>query len=253
MRSTGLILARSARTIAETIDICLMPLAAINFGYLKGRTYFEEKFPRRLEERTADIPSASVQDPAPAVAAQALQGLTFAHEEPSLEDMYLHLLATSMDGRLPQDAAHPAFVEVIRQMTALEATLVKDVFLKYEMQPIVQLRKKITLRNSPRNGSHTVALRYLFDLRSEGAAVEVDGFGAMIDNLIRLGLIVVNYDRQMTAPGAYSWADSRPETERLRKGCDSSFESIEVRPGTMEPTEFGYRFARAVGIQPHSL
>lgn len=164
LREAGSSIARSARTIAQTIEVCLKPLTVVHYAYVKGRAYYEEKFQPRLEERTKDIPADSVQDPAPAVAAQVLQNLAFAHDEPSLEDMYLNLLGTAMDARLPRDSAHPAFVEVIRQLTPLEATLLKEVCLRFDILPVVQLRKKIANSNSPRDGSHTVHARYVLNL-----------------------------------------------------------------------------------------
>lgn len=251
MREAGASLARTTRTIAQTIEVCLKPLTAVHYAYVKGRAYFEEKFQPRLEERTKDIPASSVQDPPPAVAAQVLQNLAFAHDEPSLEDMYLELLATSMDGRLAKDSAHPAFVEVVRQLTALEATLLRDVFLKVDRLSVVELRKNFNAVNSAEFGSHERMARYVFNLRStDSPQAEIDGLGAMVDNWIRLGLATVSFETKFISPNAYAWAENRPETTRARAGCSSADETIQIMPGVFEPTEFGQRFALAVGIRP---
>lgn len=243
MRATGLSLARSARTVADTIHVCLMPLAIVNFAYAKGRDYFENNFRFRLEERTKDIPLEAVQDPSPAVAAQALQGLAFAHEEPSLEDMYLQLLATSMDGRKPKDSAHPAFVEVIRQLTSVEASLLQAVYLRYDTLPIAQLRKRIAV------GGTVTVVRFLTDIRTSDGPAEIEGLGLMLDNWVRLGLIEIGWDRVLNKPDSYLWVEERPETIRTRASNDNSTGEISIKQGVLVATEFGQRFAQAVGLR----
>lgn len=251
VKATGLSLGRSARTLAQTIETCLLPLAAVNFAVTKARDYFANSFGKRLEAQAQDIPPDSLRDPAPAVAAQALQGLAFAHEEQNLESMYLSLLATSMDGRTPQDSAHPAFVEIIRQLTSREAGLLK-VFLKTDGQAIARIRKEMSLPNeqSIQPGAQRTIVRYLTSLHRAGTPVEQDGLGMMIDNWIRLGLVEVDFTRSYATEDAYEWTKERPEYERACAQCDPETEKVVLVHGILRVTEFGQRFAVAVAIRP---
>ncbi|MFL5495446.1 MAG: Abi-alpha family protein, partial [Gemmatimonadales bacterium] len=58
--------------------------------------------------------------------ARLSKGLAFSHDEPELKDLYLALLASSMDARTAV-MAHPAFSEGVRQLTSEEARLLRGV------------------------------------------------------------------------------------------------------------------------------
>ena len=108
-------LGKTAITLTKTINNALLPIAAVNFAFDKARVYFSEKFQKDLSEKAECIPPEHLVEPKASVAGPTLQGLAFTHEEPNLKEMFLNLLATSMDGRRA-DLAHPAFVEIIKQL-----------------------------------------------------------------------------------------------------------------------------------------
>src|SRR5262245_6984652 len=117
VHAAGSELGKTALTITTAINNVLLPVAAVNFAFLKARDYFEKKFPADLSRVAKEIPQESVIEPKASVAGPALQGLAFSHEEPSLREMYLKLLSSAMDRRIC-DRAHPAFVEIIRQLNS---------------------------------------------------------------------------------------------------------------------------------------
>ena len=121
-RAAGQNLARSFKTVTETINVALLPLAMINYGMKRARHYFENKFPEEMGELLATIPDGELVEPKASVAGPALQGLAYSHDEDELKALYLGLLATAMDGRV-QDEAHPAYAEIIRQLSANELNL----------------------------------------------------------------------------------------------------------------------------------
>lgn len=86
--------------------------------------YFKEEFWQELAEKTADIPDEHFIDPSPNVAVPALQGLSYNFEEQDLKDMFLNLLATASDDRRAAQA-YPAFAEFIKQLSPVEARLLK--------------------------------------------------------------------------------------------------------------------------------
>lgn len=126
VKEAGQNLGQTALTITRTINNALLPLAAVNFAFDKARIYFAEKFQQDILQKASAIPPEQIIEPKASIAGPALQGLAFTHEEANLKDMYLSLLATAMDGRVASEA-HPAFVEIIKQLNSEEANLIRGV------------------------------------------------------------------------------------------------------------------------------
>lgn len=238
-------LGQTAVTLTKTINNVLVPLAAINFAFDKARAYFSGRFQQDIAEKAQAIPPEHVVEPKASIAGPTLQGLAFTHEEPNLKNMYLNLLATSMDGR-SASFAHPAFVEIIKQLDSEDARLVRGALQSPIAIPIIQIHRKL------KDGAgYSVLVPHLLNLTNSatGAPVEDPQLPAMIDNWIRLGLVEVAYDKHLTDAAHYSWADQRPEFLRLSQAEQSDEARVEYQKGVMQRTELGKRFAKAIGLQ----
>jgi len=237
-------LGKSIATITTTVDNILLPLAAINFAIKKAKIYFSEQFPQDIAETAKAIPPDQIIEPKASIAGPILQGLAFTHEEPNLKEMYLKLLATSMDGRYTS-LAHPAFVEIIKQFDCEEARLVRRLLQSSNPSPIVQILREV---NSPR-GFQLLASHLINLIDQEtGIPVEDPHIPAMIDNWVRLGLAEVKYDTQLTDDSLYSWADQRPEFLHLSQEPQANGTILKIQKGIIQRTAFGKRFAIAIGV-----
>lgn len=236
-------LGQTAVTLTKAINNVLVPLAAINFAFDKARTYFSGKFQQDIAEKAQAIPQQHIIEPKASIAGPTLQGLAFAHEEPNLKEMYLNLLATAMDGRAASNA-HPAFVEIIKQLDSEDARLIRSALQSPTALPIVQIHRKSA------TGYH-VLVQHLLDLKSTstGLPVEDPGLPSMIDNWIRLGLVEVAYDKWLNHDAHYAWVEQRPEYVRLKQEPQADGATIEYQRGILYRTELGKRFARAIGLQ----
>jgi hypothetical protein len=240
-REAGQQLGKAALTIAQTINTCLLPLAAVNFAVEKARAYFSKEFREQLAEKAKAIPPENLVEPKASIAGPALQGLAFTYEEPPLREMYLNLLRSAMDSRTAS-AAHPAFVEVIKQLTAQEAEL-----LRHTLNGPIPL---VQLRVSSQTRGFTVELRHLASLEEEDKPSLLPEFPAMVDNWVRLGLVEVSYDTHLAQEGHYSWVDNRPQVVDFKaKYSGSTEQRAEVKRGRMRPTSFGRMFASACDIK----
>ena len=238
-------LGQSAVTLTKTINNALLPLAAINFAFDKARVYFNGKFQQDLSDKTSKIPSTAMVEPKASIAGPTLQGLAFTHEEPGLKDMYLNLLATAMDGRIA-NTAHPAFVEIIKQLDAEDADLIRGALSSPGAIPIIQLR--ITTVGEP---GYQVVATHLLNLRDgteQQMLIENPQLPAMIDNWSRLGLIDVDYNQQLTGASSYEWVELRPELVRLRQERETDTVKVTHKKGILIRTQLGLRFASAVGL-----
>ena len=126
IKSAGKEIGKTVLTITKAINTALLPLAAVNFGYEKARNYFASDFEKEFTEVTKIIPPEYIVEPKTSIAGPALQGLAFTHEEQELKEMYLNLLGASIDKRR-SSIVHPAYVEIIRQLSSDEANILKDI------------------------------------------------------------------------------------------------------------------------------
>lgn len=236
-------LGQTAVTLTKTINNVLVPLAAINFAFDKARAYFSDKFPQDMAEKTLAIPQECIVEPKASIAGPTLQGLAFAHEESDLKDMYLNLLATAMDGRSASDA-HPAFVEIIKQLDSEDARLIRGVLQSTSAIPIVQIHRKI------KSGGYLVLVPHLLNLINTETELPAEDqrLPAMIDNWVRLGLVEVAYDKHLHVETHYSWVEQRPEFEKLKQELQSDETTVTYQKGLLNPTELGKRFAKAIGL-----
>lgn len=233
----------AALTVSKTINNALLPLAAVNFAFDKARAYFAEKFEAEVQAKAASIPQEDLIEPKASIAGPTLQGLAFTHEEPNLKEMYLNLLVTAMDKKISGNA-HPAFVEIVKQLTSEEAPLLRDI-LRNPSVPIAEVRLKTTGRPG-----YKLLKRHIIDLSdaSTGNLVEDVRVPAMLENWVRLGLIEIDYAKHLTAEDAYSWVDRRPEFLRLASELDSAERKVEFAKGLLVRTDFGHQFGKAAGF-----
>jgi hypothetical protein len=235
----------AAVTISKTINNALLPLAAANFAIEKARKSFADKFGDELSAKAASIPADQIVEPKASIAGPALQSLAFCFEEADLKEMYLNLLATSMEKR-GASGAHPAFVEVIRQLSAEEAALLKSVLAgKADSIGIV----RAILKTEGQEGYTVLQNHILRTVNPEnGNLVSMSGLAAIVENWQRLGLIVVDHGIKLTSDTMYAWADDHPDILRLREDYMQTEKVVELGFGVMYRTNWGERFARAVGL-----
>jgi len=243
-RAAGGELGKTALTLTKTINNVLLPIAAVNFAFDKAREYFSNKFASDLAEKVASVPPDQITEPKASIAGPALQGLAFAHEEPDLKEMYLSLLASSMDKRAAA-SAHPAFVEMIRQLEASEARLLRGILRVASGIAVAEIR-----RIKEGESGWVTLQRHVADLVQDGQPVEDPQFPAMVDNWIRLGLVHISYDKFLIGDQFYSWVESRPEFARHRQAQEASGFKVTFQKGILWRTALGAQFAGAVGILP---
>lgn len=246
VKEAGVNLGQTALTITKTINNVMLPLAAVNFAFDKARIYFAERFPQELSAKASAIPAEQLVEPKASIAGPALQGLAFTHEETNLKDMYLSLLTTAMDGRVKADA-HPAFVEIIKQLDSEEAGLLQGL-LRNESAGFAIVEIRIT-----KNGEQgwNVLEKHILNLTTPvtGEPWESPRQGAMVDNWVRLGLAEVCYGtKSLAGKDAYAWVDMRPEYIRHKAREQNESIKISFERGVINRTALGAQFGRAVGL-----
>ena len=112
-------LGKSLAIVAKTVRVALAPLSAFVWGYEKISGYLDEKIPQLLK----GVPHERIITPEANVAVPAIEALRYS----PLREQYANLLATAMDSQTAQEA-HPAFVEILKQLTPDEARILNRMF-----------------------------------------------------------------------------------------------------------------------------
>jgi len=100
----------------RTVKALLSPIRGLLWGWEKIEELIENGVNKRLEK----IPEERRKTPDPEIAVPLVQALSYTAQNETLREMYLNLLANSMDIAKEKDV-HPSFVEIIKQMNTLDA------------------------------------------------------------------------------------------------------------------------------------
>jgi len=205
---------------------------------------------RELGERVAAIPGGQRRAPAVAFAAAALAGGV--RNPPALRERYLNLLAAAMDGTRA-DRVHPAFLQVLRQLTADEVRVV-SLFQHDGPYPVLTVQARYKL-----GGALGTELRN-FSLLGETAGCEHPERAPLyIDNLCRLGIAELRATRVSDDPRVFRAVEQHPEvaaavariearTPALGRSTDAIVADVQRK--ALFVTAFGRQFYEACEYRP---
>jgi len=197
-------LGKALQTVAKTVHIALAPVSALVWGYDQIKEFVSTK----VADRLRNIPPEDIITPKPNVAGPALESLRYTGHEPSLSDLYANLLAAAMDKRTAE-GAHPAFVEIIKQLTPDEAKLVA-LFKGPRALPLLNVRWEYKTPTPEKSGGDDVLVN--FSLLGQEVGVEfLHLTPTYLDNLCRLGLAEIPTMFEYTAPHLYDPLENAPE------------------------------------------
>jgi hypothetical protein len=211
---------------------------------------------RDLGERMTAIPGARRRAPALSFAAQALAGSV--RYGSTLRERYLNLLAASMDSNKAA-RVHPAFLEVLRQLTADEARIISQ-FQHDGPYPLVTVgaRYKFGERLS-------TELRNFTLLGTQAGCEYPERVSLYIDNLCRLGLVELRPTRVADDTRNFRALEEHPEVKAAVTRIESRAPALEsshpqsadddrvvaeIRRQALYVTAFGRQFYEACEYRP---
>lgn len=224
------------QTVAKTIHIVLAPVSALVWGYEQIKDFVSTK----VAEKLKDVPPENIATPKPNVAGPALESLKYTGHEEMLRDMYANLLAASMDTRTAS-GAHPAFVEIIRQLTPDEARLLR-LLTQARAFPLVTVRREFKVETPSESGGLDVLVH--FSLLGWEAGCDLPEITpAYINNLCRLGLTEIPPLVTYTKPGIYDPLEKHPQVESIKTSIetDEKWRAV-VQRQTLSVTQLGKQF-----------
>lgn len=179
-------------TVSRAINLALSPLRGLVWGGERCETFIRT----RVAEKLREVPPDQIITPDASVAGPAIERLRFAGDKADLREMFANLLATAMDSKTAS-TAHPAFAEIISQLTPDEARML-EVIGKSKQFPAIQVFAQL-------KGGTTWFLRLgHFTLLSDLARCQAPSLTpTYLDNLARLRLIEIVFDSQLGDDRAY--------------------------------------------------
>lgn len=144
--------------------------------------YKLKDFKNELEQKLSSIPEEKLVEPDLMIAGPALEALKYTYDKDELRNMYLNLLTSSMNKDI-KDKAHPSYVEIIRQLTSLDAKVFKRL---QDLRQVACAHAILKINNSNKVYSSTYPNYIVMELLDLGDEFQLS---TSISNLIRLGLI----------------------------------------------------------------
>lgn len=228
-------------TLKSVGSILALPFQAVDAALEKPKMwviekqYNFEKTRKILAQKLKDVPEEKIVPPENYVAVPALQQISYCFDSDELREMYANLLASSMNIDTKYNV-HPAFVDIIKQLTPDEAKLLKKLSAGNEYPLIdVILRVKgggyLTLVHNFTNIAETVC-----DCPSE--------IFSYLDNFERLKLIAIPRGLYLDGDELYKSLEEHVYVKGLLNKPVQEDEKIEIKKGKFELTSFGKKFIK---------
>lgn len=143
---------------------------------------------KTVTEKLKDVPPEEIVPPRVAVAGPTIEALRFAAEEPTMRELYANLLATSMKAK-KQGKAHPAYVDIIRQLEVIDVHVLNFIHKTY--QKAYEERVERWSQNPQLKDYRPASIDFPIRKRSivEGLKIKENEYMSSVDNLIRLRCI----------------------------------------------------------------
>jgi len=178
-------------TVAKTVNLVLAPVSGVVWSYDLIRDFVTT----RVSEKLKTTPLENIVSPNPVVAGPTLEALKYSGHEKILSEMYANLLANAVDVNT-LDKAHPSFVEIIKQLSPMEAKLLLFLSELEDFPNVCQFDDQHTSRGGLYNhydeGVTSNQIKFIFEKLCSNSGIELD-LGAALDNYRRLQILDIEF------------------------------------------------------------
>ncbi|MBL5839181.1 DUF4393 domain-containing protein [Enterobacter asburiae] len=225
-------------TVAKLVNVALAPVSGLVWGYEQIREFTATK----VAEKLKDVPPEKIVTPSPNVAGPAIEALRYTGHEESLSEMYASLLATAMNEDTIQKA-HPAFVDIIKQLTPDEAKIVRGFTASQTINPLISI--KASSPNKTIADGHQIVLRNFSQIGQREGCEHIHLVPAYLDNLVRMGLCEIPEGTAYSSDTWYSPLINHPEILSKIEEMRHFNRQTEIKKSVLTITDFGRQFALA--------
>lgn len=189
-----------------------------------------------VKEKAKEIPEEKLTEPEPYVAVPAIQQLSYCYDSEELRDLYANLLVSSMNSDTKYKV-HPAFVDIIKQITPDEAKLLKvlpqDTFAYH---PLMDIKLKL----GPGRGS--IDLLRNFSNIGRKVCECPEQINSYLENLDRLEIISILSGIYVMDDKKYDPIREDPYFKGFKNARVEEKMSISEKKKSFHVTNFGLSF-----------
>lgn len=231
-------LGKSLQTVTGVINVALMPISVMVHGFKE----VEQKLKDGLSKKLNGIDKSQIVEPPLNVVGPLLEKYKYNHDQSVLSDMFISLLANSMDSERSAES-HPAFVDIISQLSPDEAKLLKAISSN-SVCPKIDL----AIEDLPKGGYNIIRRNILSSVMTSDLQFK-NFVPSYIDNLQRLNLISLtsgSLQDHYTDEIHYQELLESPIIKMAEKSVDMEKQKVVSYKGMIWVTDFGKSFYRAV-------
>lgn len=209
--------------------------------WILRREFGVEETKKLLAVKLDKTDPEKIVEPEPYVAIPAIQAISYAMNSNELRNMYANLLAKSMiiDTK---DTVHPSFVEIIKQMSPIDARIFQ-LIMESQLRPIINLKKQLESGGGLLIQSHCSWIK----------TFSIKQCATSIDNLLRLGLIEIPYGDSYSNAEVYDYVKQNPlfkELEEQSKISLASGESLDYDTQYIKTSDLSTLFYNVCVLNP---
>lgn len=165
-----------------------------------------EDYVDRIQNKTQNIPEEFLREPQLNIVGPALEASKYYIDSELLREMFANLISSSVDQR-KYSKTHPSFVEIIKQLSPLDAEILTFLQQK-DYTPI------ISLEGVDSSNLYFMIQQHILDLPDKS---NYKSHVSSISNLQRLGLVEFNYLQYVTTEGVYDYIEAHPVLELVKQ------------------------------------
>lgn len=187
----------SGKTLAlipRAINAALVPLRQ----WIAEREYKIAETEKLLSQKLEHISEENIITPDAYVAVPAIQAISYSMDSEELRNLYVNLLSKAMNSNT-KNLVHPSFVEIIKQMSPIDSMVFKTI-MERKINPIIDLvYAKVYTAGFPFPSVNRTIASNISDIN----IASIESISMSIDNLTRLGLILISDDTSYTDERVY--------------------------------------------------
>lgn len=245
----------SGKTLAlipRAINAALVPLRQ----WISEREYKLAETEKLLAKKLEHVGEEKIVSPEVYVAVPVIQAISYSMNSKELRSLYANLLAKSMNSDTKY-LVHPSFVEIIKQLSPLDAIAINNLKYLYQYQPLIRIfackeqptpNERMIIHNMNNFGDATIKSplfsHYSLHIPKIESSAEQRGF--VIQNLHRLGLINIDYREHIIDAQEYKpLYDQLMKSSLYKKFLDKTTQDglhLQLTDGYTSPTDFGRLF-----------
>jgi len=179
-------LGKGLAVTAKAVNLALAPIHGLVWGSEKIKTYLTEALTKRLK----DLPPDEIVTPNPSIAGPAIEALKFSGHCPELRELFANLISSSINAD-EANKVHPAFIEIIKQISPDEARMLHR-FSEISDYPIISFWERRSFEDQlSSNQRDRILVERLESLCGDISIDNGDLFHNYFDNLTRLRLVEI--------------------------------------------------------------